>query len=107
MKVAFILSMPGVNSWNGIWSGAGKLYAKVLSVSDAKKTKEKYFKIAQNGPYYHYWNDGWTACITVKIIDTVEAKNIRKNSHGFCGYDWMIDNIRDFGQTEAPIVKNN
>ena len=31
MMISFDLSMPSNNSWNGKWSGEGRLYAKVMS----------------------------------------------------------------------------
>ncbi len=42
MNLVFTLTMPNNNSWNGRWSGAGNLYAKVLALGSAKKTRAKY-----------------------------------------------------------------
>ena len=41
MILSFTLSMPGNNSWNGKWSGAGKLYAKVINFGRTKKAIAK------------------------------------------------------------------
>jgi hypothetical protein len=92
-NVAFILTMPGNNSWNGKWSGDGKLFAKVRSMSSAKKNKEKLDNVLKSSPYYHRWEDGWVARVDVKMVDTNERKKLEEDSKGFCGYDWMIDSI--------------
>lgn len=97
MKLAFILSMPGCPSWNGKWSGQGSLYAKVISFSSSQKNKAKAQSIIDLGPYSHWWDDGWRAHIDVRLVDGKEARSITKISKGFCGYDWMIDNIRSHG----------
>lgn len=85
--------MPGNNSWNGKWSGDGKLFAKVRSLSTAKKNKEKLDNLLKNSPYIHRWSDGWVASVEVKLVDNDEKKRLEKYSKGFCGYDWMIDSI--------------
>lgn len=95
--IAFVLSMPGRNSWNGRWSGEGNLYAIVKRFT--KKGREDEL----NGQtWYHRWNDGWTAKIEAKKVDAKEAAQIRRKSRGFCGYDWMVSNIILYGETEAP-----
>jgi hypothetical protein len=86
--------MPNSPSWNGRWSGEENLYAKVVSFK-TKAQKEYAAKII--GSFYYRWNDGWGACITVSKVDSTEARRIRKKSQGFCGYDWMIDNIISHG----------
>ncbi len=100
--------MPGVASWNGRWSGEGKLYAVVRKVSD-KKAAEILVK-----PYYSYgWSDGWRAAINVKKCEGHETRIIRKRSSGFCGYEWMIDSIlvrgkiladHEIPKEEKPVV---
>jgi hypothetical protein len=88
--------MPGVNSWNGKWSGEGKQYIRVLTVSNAKKTREKFEKLIG---YHHYnFGDGWAAGVTVKEVDGIEKRKLVKQSAGFCGYDWMIDSLRFYGE---------
>lgn len=88
MNVCFTLTMPGVASWNGKWSGEGTLYAKVVKIGD-KRAKEL------DGRSFHYrWPDGWCACVAARIVGGQDCRNIRKHSKGFCGYDWMIDSIR-------------
>lgn len=87
--VVFILTMPGVASWNGRWSGEGTLYAKVIS--SLGKGKEQ--KLVTGSPYSYRWEDGWRASIEVRQVDRNEAARIRRRSKGFCGYYWMIDSI--------------
>lgn len=93
MLLAFELSMPGVNSWNGKWSGESKSFVKVLKVG----TKS----LAKPG-YYHYdFGDGWRAAVSVRKVDAATARKLRKESLGFCGYDWMIDEILDNGRIKT------
>lgn len=87
-KIAFILTFPNVGSWNGKFSGEGRLYARVYSYDN--KTAEK---ILEKGNYYHDFGDGWSASVQAKEVDGKEAKWIKKNTKGFYGYEWMIDNM--------------
>jgi hypothetical protein len=105
MLVSFQLTMPNVGSWNGKWSGANKKYYRVQNISKTWIKKQEHFKdLLEKGrdSWHHSWNDGWGANVTVEIIDATEAKKRRKESAGFCGYEWMIDNIKYYGST----VKN-
>jgi hypothetical protein len=86
MMLSFVLTMPNVGSWNGKWSGQNDLYARVIGVSPSRVPS-----IIANSPYRYSWNDGWSACVTVSV--TKEPQKIRRQSKGFCGYDWMIDSI--------------
>ena len=87
-RVEFKLSMPNVNSWNGRWSGENKNYRIVRSV-DAET-------VANWGSmYWHYsFGDGWCAGVKAHVMKPGERK---KKSDGFCGYDWMVDNIIRWG----------
>lgn len=91
MIVAFTLSMSRVGSWNGRWTGENKTYAKVRQISKDKAP-------GLVGSYSYAWSDGWSARVDVKIIDGREAARLRKKSSGFCGYEWMIDNIIQHGK---------
>lgn len=86
MKLAFILTMPNVGSWNGKWTGEDRVYCKTREVTTAK-----YHKLLENKNFYYRWSDGWTAKIEV-FPCSEKRKEIRKSA-GFCGYDWMIDSI--------------
>ena len=95
IKIAFILSMPNVGSWNGKWTGEKDVHAVVKNFTD--KYWEKIKGNVLNGGYYNF-GDGWGASIDVKMVTALESKNLKKRSVGFCGYDWMIDSLIDFGE---------
>ena len=90
MKVAFLLSMPNRGSWNGGWSGAGKVHAIIKDFPPKKRPAE--------GSHYYSFGDGWGASVQVKHIDGIESRTLRKINAGFCGYDWMVDSILWYGQ---------
>lgn len=93
MLISFELSMPGVNSWNGRWSGRDKVHAIV------KTFTKNHPKLG----YYSYdFGDGWRAGITVREVTVPAAKMLRKQSSGFCGYDWMVDSIISDGDIYGP-----
>lgn len=93
--IVFYLDMPGKASWNGKWSGEGKIFAKVRTDSSVPS---EYI-----GQSFNYrWDDGWEACVTVEKVTSKEANKIRKQSAGFCGYEWMIDSIIDHGYIITP-----
>lgn len=95
-RIEFKLSMPGSPSWNGKWSGEGKNFAIVLELTDAEL--ERLFDLAPDDVdltayrriWTHGWSDGWIAQITARVVPVGEEL---KQSDGFNGYDWMIDNI--------------
>ena len=91
VHVAFILTMPGVGSWNGKWSGEGDLYAIVRSFREDYAEKLV-------GSYSYRWNDGWAAMVEAKLVAGKECRAIRKQSRGFCGYGWMIESIISHGR---------
>ena len=101
MILSFELSMPNNNSWNGKWSGEGKLYAKVINFGKSQKSAIKAKGILDKGYFYYNFGDGWGAGVTVKEITSKDATQIRRKSAGFCGYDWMIDSIRENGKIIA------
>jgi hypothetical protein len=104
MKLAFILSMPGCNSWNGKWSGEGRLYAKVVNFPGKKRTAHAE-EILQRGYYCYNFGDGWAAGVAVKEVDGAESAKIKRHSQGFCGYDWMIDSVLLDGAITSPSVR--
>ena len=89
--IAFYLSFPYVGSWDGKWSGEGKLYACVYRNADVPKE-------CVGKSHSYRWDDGWEACVDVRQVDNKEANRIRKKSVGFYGYDWMIVSIIRFGE---------
>lgn len=94
MQVAFELSMPSNNSWNGKWSGEGRCYAVVRSYRTAKPWMDK-------ESYTYSFGDGWVARVAVRMVDASTAAKLRKATKGFCGYDWMIDSIERHGRISA------
>lgn len=95
--LCFELTMPGVASWNGRWSGEGRCHAKIRSVY--KPNEKPFFPTKDNSTSFDYrWKDGWWARVNCRQVTSREAKKIREISDGFCGYDWMIDSILKYGK---------
>lgn len=91
--IVFQLTMPHAGSWNGKWTGDGRVYAKT------RPNREVPPEVI--GKEFHYrWDDGWEACITVTKMDAKDAAKIMRQSAGFFGYDWMIDSIIRIGRTQ-------
>jgi hypothetical protein len=78
------LSMPGVASWNGRWSGERDKYTVVFG-NNNNKTKEFI------GSYHYRWDDGWMAKVTIR-----EAYPREKVTNKFCGYEWMVSEIKQY-----------
>ena len=100
MILSFELSMPGRSSWDGRWSGENRLHCIVKSFRGEKQVKEA-FRILSSEPYRYLWDDGWSARIGVREVDSKEANKLRRKSDGFCGYDWMVDTIIKYGKPLA------
>ena len=94
-RIEFRLSMPGRASWDGKWSGAGKHYAIARTMTD--ENADKLMRGAVERSWNHHWPDGWTAEVTARVVPPGERL---KKSAGFCGYDWMVANILDHGNTQ-------
>lgn len=95
MLLAFKLSMPGRNSWNGGWSGEGRPFIIVRSFRDKGADRLP-------GRYHYDFGDGWRAAVEVGRVDAAEARKLRRQSAGFAGYDWMVDSIVRHGRIVAP-----
>ena len=99
--IQFTLTMPNNNSWNGKWSGEGNLYAAVENIRSVKVCDE-----LLKTDYHHYnFGDGWAAGVSIKEIDAATARKVRKQSRGFCGYNWMISSIKNHGKIIPPPVR--
>lgn len=99
--VSFQLTMPNIGSWNGRWTGESNKYYVIEKISDRYLNSQEHFKtlLEKGKDYWHYsWNDGWGANVTAEIIDASEARKRRKESKGFCGYEWMITTIKHYGK---------
>ena len=101
MQIAYTLSMPRNNSWNGKWSGEDRVYAIVRTIRNTQKAQSKAREIIAAGPYFYSWSDGWGAQINVREVTPVEARKLRKQSVGFAGYDWMVNTIESYGKPMA------
>ncbi len=102
MALAFILSMPNRSSWNGRWSGDGKCYAIVKPIGRSRKARAKADAILAEKSFYHNFGDGWGASVAVREVDQNEARQLRRQSLGFCGYDWMVSDILANGRIGKP-----
>lgn len=86
MRLIAELSMPSNNSWNGRWSGQENKYTVAINATE-KRAKELL------GSYRYSFGDGWVACVTIRKPEYRE-----KATNKFCGYNWMIDSIRQHGE---------
>lgn len=85
--------MPNRASWNGRWSGDESLFAIIKNMPNDKAIKVLEKK------YHHYsFGDGWSAGVDIKHVDAKSAAKIRNKSKGFCGYDWMVNEIISHGE---------
>lgn len=96
-KVMFSLSMPGVASWNGRWTGEGRKYFIIKSLPLSQI--EKLGLNGKTNSWYHRWSDGWAAEVTARVLNKGERPG---KSDGFSGYDWMVENILGYGETKEP-----
>src|SRR5262245_14583384 len=99
--LCFSLSMPSRASWNGRWSGAGRVYFIIRKVLGNAKAQERARKMVEHRGYSYRWSDGWAALVSVRPVDGKEARQLRKKTDGFCGYDWMITSIYEHGAIYA------
>jgi hypothetical protein len=102
--IAFTLSMPGVASWNGRWSGEGNSYVRVRSLGRGKSAGAREQEIVAESPYSYSFGDGWRASVEVRHVDASQARKLRRESAGFAGYDWMIDSIVEHGAIKVEAV---
>lgn len=91
--VVFTLSMPNNNSWNGSECS----YNIVKKFGRTKKERAKVDGLLEKGSFYYNFGDGWGASIAVEEVDAAGARKARKQSQGFCGYDWMVTSILRHG----------
>ena len=86
--LAFELSMPQNNTWNGKWSGENKTHVVTEQIDDPFAEL-----ICDRSPYKHDFGDGWTAQINVTRVTNLRAEQLNELSDGFHGYKWMVDSI--------------
>lgn len=90
MIISFELGMPSNNSWNGKWSGEESRHVVVENIRAEKRTQ----KLVDKGYWSYNFGDGWVASVTATKVDAKQARRLRKQSSGFCGYNWMIRSIK-------------
>ena len=98
MKLLFVLDMPNNNAWNGRWSGEGNFYGRIRSFRKTKAMEEKLAALVGKGYFYYNFGDGWGASVTLSWATAADVRRVHKESRGFCGYDWMIDSILEWGE---------
>ena len=85
--IGFTLTMPSVGSWDGKWTDEDNLHYRSRKLPKDKETELK-------GKSFRYdFGDGWTAEISCKKVDVATDTKLTRKSAGFCGYDWMIDDV--------------
>ena len=107
MILSFELTMPNVGSWNGRWSGEGRLYAIIKTFPKSIKQQNIAKEILKQ-KYHHYnFGDGWSAGISISRVSLDTARRLRRKTQGFCGYDWMVNSIISHGKimTRDQILK--
>ncbi len=92
-RVLFTLSMPNVGSANGKWSGERPDYTIIRNVPP-KRAEE----LDLPKSFYHNFGDGWGASVHARAMAVGERS---PKSAGFCGYDWMVDRIIWWGDTQC------
>ena len=100
MILAFTLSMPGCQSWNGKWSGEGRKYA-ITHTFTKKEDIKNAVKILNERSFHYRWDDGWVARIDVHEVDSKQKRKLSNESLGFCNYDWMVRTIIQYGKPMA------
>lgn len=93
--IVFTLSMIGIGSWNGKWTGEKNLYCRCIEERLVPKT-------LVGKSFCYAWDDGWCANVDVKKVPCREAEKMKRKSAGFCGYDWMIDSLIRHGYIISP-----
>ena len=97
--VAYILTMPKNNAWNGKWTGDDKLYARVRKIDERSKLPKPDLDLVGQSFTYDF-PDGWQAQVEVKEVSASEAKQLKLKSVGFAGYDWMVASLLKNGHIE-------
>ncbi len=101
---AFTLSMPGVGSWNGKWTGSEECHVIVRSISAEQAARAFNRTGDAEGSHYYSFGDGWAASVSVRAVDSKEARRLRRKSDGFCGYGWMVESIVAAGKIQVQAV---
>jgi len=92
-RVEFRLTMPGIRSWNGKWSGEDQNLTVVRSLTP---TEVQALELPNS--WRHHWKDGWCARVSARLMEKGER---RAKSDGFHGYEWIVQNVLLYGRAEA------
>ena len=98
IHILYTLTMPNVGSWDHKWTQAGKLHCRARSYSDKSLVPAKVLSMKN---YYYNFGDGWGANVSCSKIDAKAKASYNKKSLGFCGYDWMIEEIEKYGRIKS------
>lgn len=79
-------------------AGLSEAYVRLIALGRSQKASKRETEIVAGSPYFYSFGDGWAASVSARIVDATEARGLRKQSAGFCGYDWMIEEIRSHGR---------
>lgn len=101
--ICWELTMPNSGSWNGRWSGENKKYYIIIKIQRRGNSFTKILELlkqdeSKSVSFYYNFGDGWGANVSLSLINTLEARERKKISAGFCGYDWMIESILQNGK---------
>lgn len=88
--LAYKLTMPHANTVSGRWTREKDLHCRVQRVREANWDNVK--RLVGN-TYFYDFSDGWVAQIDVTLVNEKRAKELKRQSTGFCGYEWMIKSI--------------
>jgi len=98
MILKFQLSMPSNNSWNGKWSGEDNLHVIFRTTRKTFDGQQLAVDILDKGRFSYSFGDGWVASVHATESDPREKRKLTRKSKGFCGYDWMVDEIMSIGR---------
>ena len=92
IRVEFKLTTPSKGSWDNRWSGENRNYTRVKELDNERA-------LQLDGRSWSYgWSDGWRAQVRAHALRANEEPS---QSHGFHGYDWMVDSILYYGKIYA------
>ena len=94
--IAYILTMPGVGSWNGSFTGSRNFYCVTRSYKNSSHIPAKV--LSMESGYIYDFGDGWVSRIKAREIPVVEKPVYNSQSSGFMGYEWMIKEIEKYGR---------
>jgi len=100
-RIEFKLAMPHKGSWDNRWSGENRNHILTREIDD-----EQAIKLSGRSWSYN-WPDGWSARISARVVIDDEDQS---PSHGFHGYNWMVESIlrhdKIFADHELPEVSS-